>query len=189
MREGVQTMEEWRDVPGYEGLYKVSSIGRVMRCDEYKKKTYKNGKKHRILKNALTPTGYPHVQLYKDNKCNDVNVHRLVSMAFLGRPKCNSHVIDHINRDKTDNRVENLRYVSISANRRNSEISEASSSKFNGVQLYRKLFDARIKINKKNKFIGSFQNEEDAARAFDRYVIEHSLDRVLNFPEEYKEVI
>ena len=95
--------ERWKDVVGYEGLYEVSDMGRV-----------RNGKK-RILFLRSDPNGYPNVCLCKDGVKKSYRVHRLVSRAFLGDlPE--GYCTDHINRDKTDNRLCNLRYVNYQEN-------------------------------------------------------------------------
>ena len=97
-------MEEWKDVVDYEGLYQVSNFGNV-----------KGLKRGSILKPVLVGAGYHSVTLCKDTKKN-VKVHRLVLQAFLKTDE--KMDVDHINHDKTDNRLENLRWVTKSQNQR-----------------------------------------------------------------------
>lgn len=92
-------LEEWRDVPGYEGLYQVSNLGRV-----YSFKT------NRYLKMGINSHGYKRAPLLKDDKTQLRNVHRLVALAFIPNPD-NKPNVDHINGDKTDNRVTNLKWA------------------------------------------------------------------------------
>lgn len=86
--------EIWKDIAGYEGLYQVSSFGRV------------RSRKNRILKFRIV-SGYFRLKLSKNNKVKDFFVHRLVWEAFNG-PIPKGMQVNHINEDKTDNRLENL---------------------------------------------------------------------------------
>lgn len=73
------------------------------------------GKMGRILKPSLTHTGYLHVNLYKDGKRITRNVHRLMAETFIPNPD-NLPQVNHINGDKTDNRVENLEWCTAQHN-------------------------------------------------------------------------
>ncbi len=95
-------IEEWRPVPGYP-FYKVSSIGRVLGL-----------KRNKILK-PISNRGYLVVKLGHPNLA--YGIHQLVCAAFIGNGVWNRHlVVNHINGIKTDNRPENLEYVTISEN-------------------------------------------------------------------------
>lgn len=96
--------EEWRDIEGYEGLYQVSNLGRV------KSINYKRTGKERILKAVKDNWGYLTVRLYKDNKGKQCRVHRLVAQAFIPNQE-NLPQVNHISEDKTDNRVQNLEWI------------------------------------------------------------------------------
>lgn len=98
-------IEEWKDIKGYEGIYQVSSKGRI--------KSLKFGKE-RLLKYALQD-GYQRVKLCKDGKQKLHFIHRLVAEAFIPNTD-NKPCIDHINTIRTDNRVENLRWVTSKEN-------------------------------------------------------------------------
>lgn len=108
--------EEWRDVVGFEGLYKVSSLGRVIRLS----KKSRNGTCKFILKPSLRKDydhfGYNYIKLIDYNgKYKSFFVHRLVANAFIANPN-NYKEIDHINCNRKDNRVENLRWCNHSSN-------------------------------------------------------------------------
>lgn len=109
--------EEWRDVVGYEGLYKVSNHGRVKSIKEFDSKGRK--KKEKILKQTISKVGYLCINIYASNgKCIVWNVHVLVAKAFIDNIE-NKPCIDHINTIRVDNRVENLRWVTYSENNKN----------------------------------------------------------------------
>lgn len=97
--------EIWKDVFGYEGLYRVSNCGRV-------KSLYTNPPKD--MKLTKSATGYYHVQLYKNKKPETVAVHTMVARAFLGAP--NGKEVNHIDCVKTNNNISNLEYVTKSEN-------------------------------------------------------------------------
>ena len=107
--------EIWKDIPGYEGRYAVSDQGRVK---SYSKKTYKN---ERILKPHTNKRGYCTVSLVDcDGKTHTRRIHDAVMSAFhpvnkkWGYDK--DYTIDHINGIKSDNRLENLEWVTQSEN-------------------------------------------------------------------------
>ena len=98
--------EIWRDIRGYEGHYQVSNFGRV--------KSLKYGREI-ILKPGKNGGGYSCVALSKNGHLQTYVVHRLVAQAFLPNPD-NLPQVDHLNEIKTDNRVENLQWVTGSEN-------------------------------------------------------------------------
>jgi len=103
--------EVWKDVVGYEGVYQVSSLGRVKRVAGGMGAT-----PGRILKPHRRPDGYLTANLCRDGKPKQVRIHRLVAERFLGPAPSPRHEVNHKNGDKTDNRVENLEWVTRSEN-------------------------------------------------------------------------
>jgi hypothetical protein len=101
--------EIWKDIKGYEGLYKISSLGRV-----YSHVTY------RYLKYGINKkTGYPAVCLFKNGKYATKKLHRLIAEAFIPNP-LNLKEVDHIDRNKKNFNINNLRWVTHSQNMLNS---------------------------------------------------------------------
>lgn len=111
--------EIWKDVVGYEGLYMISSMGCVKSVDRqvWKGKGY-DFLKGQILKAGVGRVGYPYVVLCQNGRKKTYYVHKLVALAFIPNPD-NKPQIDHINTIKTDNRVENLRWVTRKENMNN----------------------------------------------------------------------
>jgi hypothetical protein len=101
--------EIWRSVVGYERFYSVSNLGRVRR-DAPPRGNCASCKVGRILKPILDSKGYLRVNLYSDSKGKSIFIHKLVTAAFIGvRP---THlVVNHKDACKTNNRIENLEYV------------------------------------------------------------------------------
>ncbi len=89
--------ETWVDVPEYEGLYRVSDMGRV------------KGQRGRIMKPAVAGLGYLAVTLCRDKAQQREYVHRLVLKAFVGPPPPGMEAC-HANSIRTDNRLSNLRW-------------------------------------------------------------------------------
>lgn len=92
--------EEWKDIQGYEGLYQVSNLGNVK-------------SKRRLLQPTITKRGYCRVGLSKEGKMKYYLVHKLVAESFIGK---RDMPIDHIDCNKTNNRLENLEYVTTREN-------------------------------------------------------------------------
>ena len=109
-------IEIWKPVVEYEGLYEVSSFGRVRSLDRYDGRGWRI--KGRILKPTIDKKGYLTVGLSKNNQRKAFKVHRLVALHFIPNIE-NKPEIDHINTIKTDNRVENLMWVTPKENSNN----------------------------------------------------------------------
>lgn len=101
-------MEEWKDIVGYNGRYKISNKGNV------KTTSYKNTGEERIL-SARINCGYNRVVLYKNGKGTNKFVHRLVAEHFIPNPN-NYKEVNHIDGDKLNNNIENLEWTSAKQN-------------------------------------------------------------------------
>lgn len=90
--------EIWKDIKGYEGIYQISTMGRV-----------KSLRRNIILKNQIASNGYEMVKLYTNNSKKDYSIHRLVANAFIENPD-NLPQVNHRDENKTNNCVENLEW-------------------------------------------------------------------------------
>lgn len=111
-------MEQWKDIPGYEGHYQVSDIGNVRSLE----RTAWNGFKYHTLKGRILKTGhqvngYVTLALCKEGVARTKMVHRLVAQAFVPNP---SHLpeVNHKKGNKDDNRASELEWVTKSDNER-----------------------------------------------------------------------
>lgn len=103
-------MEVWRDVVGYEGLYRVSNYGRVRSLDIISKNRWGDyTRKGIMLTLTIDQHGYPSCKLWKNGNKKTIRVHRLVINAFLHKVN-NKHHTNHINGNKLDNRHTNLEW-------------------------------------------------------------------------------
>ena len=112
-------MEIWKDIEGYEGLYKVSSYGNVYSCKSGINLSWKETKR------------YPKVVLNKNGVREEKTIHRLVAEAFIPNPD-NKLQVDHIDTDKLNNHVENLRWCTSKENARNPKTLKNKSISFTG---------------------------------------------------------
>lgn len=106
---------KWSDITGYEGLYEVSTDGRVRTIQHVT-----NG--HTFPSRDLTVSvyksqRYARVRLYKDGKSKDILVHRIVAETFIPNPD-NKPQVNHINGNKFDNSVGNLEWCTASENQK-----------------------------------------------------------------------
>ena len=112
--------EIWKDIPGWEGYYQASNIGRIKSIARTVPTVYGAIRviKEHIMRSYLSQGGYPSMHLSKDKTVRGIAVHILVCTAFHGLQKPGQEV-DHINAVRHDNRAENLRWVYRNENARN----------------------------------------------------------------------
>lgn len=138
--------EIWKDIPGYEHLYKISNMGRIKSLYNYKR----NGT------NILVPKlkkGYYQIGLRKDKKRKWFHIHRLVAITFLSNPN-NYKYVNHKDENKLNNCVNNLEWCSMSYNNTYGTRIERVISK-TGKKVY------QYDLN--NNFIKSYNNLKEAA--------------------------
>lgn len=144
-------MIEWQKIKGFES-YEISSDGQLRRGDK-------------LLRPQADVQGYKTYILSKDDKRYARKMHRLVLQAFVGAPPT-GYVADHVNRDRADNNVENLRWASRSLSNRN-------KVEVKGVREHRGKFVAYAKKDYRWITLGRFVTFEQARAcrvAFERGV-------------------
>lgn len=148
-------MEIWKTCVDFDE-YEVSSFGNVRR----KEGIWREGKQN--LKPCINRYGYFHVILHFHNgekrKQTTQLVHRLVVKAFLSKVEGKDQV-DHIDRCKTNNRLENLRYASRSENQMNKNSKGYSKYQRKDGSI---VYVVQLKIEGKSKHLGCFKDEKEA---------------------------
>ncbi len=190
-KDGVALLprEEILPIIGYEGLYSITSFGRVWSHLRYRK--YKNIQRKcggKFLKSGLNKDGYLHVILYKNNKQKTHTIHRLVAIAFIPNPD-NLPEVNHKDGVKINCRKDNLEWCTKEENEYHAMengLKPKESSIYYGVFYYKDLehrkkpWVARTTVNKKRIHIGCYKTEIEAARAYNDFVTLHNLNRPLN---------
>lgn len=119
--------EEWKAIPGFEGFYDISSLGRVVSF------VSNHGKPSapRVLSTSSNKQGYKMAALSRDGRIHQLRVHRLVAMTFIGLPPFDGAWALHKNDDNTDNRPENLYWGTINDNARDALVNDRRVAKLN----------------------------------------------------------
>lgn len=149
-------MEEWKDYHRYT----VSSMGRV-------RSLY--GKGDKMLRPYVDKDGYECLKLHNvsgsDTKKTRISVARMVALAFIPNPE-NKPTIDHINRIKTDNRVENLRWATTLEQNNNRHYKKMAKSGHRNIRARNNRYEVSIR----QKYIGTFNILEEAIKARDQFM-------------------
>lgn len=108
--------EIWKDIVGYEGIYKISSLGKIKSYDrivDFNK--IKALRPSKLLKTRVGKGGYEYTVVSVNKKRETLKIHRMVAIAFIPNLE-NKLCVNHINGIKTDNRADNLEWVTYSEN-------------------------------------------------------------------------
>ena len=143
---------DWRPVSGFETLYEVSEDGNVL--------SLRNGK---ILKPSIDKEGYYTHGLH-NGKNNQKRLHRILAEAFLPNPE-NHPLIDHIDRNRLNSSLSNLRWVSHKGNRDNSEYTRARKDSSSGHKNVLKQKNGKYQVVIKRQYIGQYDTLEEAINA------------------------
>lgn len=161
--------ERWKDIIGYEGLYKVSNFGRIKTVSRVRV----NGRaviksKSIFRKTHISKEGYAHLTLTKDNNLKNHMVHRLVSIHFIKNPDGKEDV-NHIDGNKLNNHVSNLEWCTQKENSQHA--------------LKNKLFKPKIKIS--NDTVNRIRKDSNKMSAWDiskKYAVSHAhVKKIINF--------
>jgi len=166
-------MEIWKKISGYEN-YEVSNLGNVVSLSQNHKGHIKHKRKE--IKPWSDTRGYQQVKLYNNGIGKSFSVHKLVAETFIGRPD-GELVIDHIDNDKKNNRVDNLQFISHRQNVIKEIDINKKSSRYTGVywSKWHKKWAASIQQNTKKTHLGFYEDEEVASKKYNDYKKENNL--------------
>jgi len=128
--------------------------------------------KGKFLKQNPNSNGYLHVRLWKDGKKKMMRVHRLLGNAYIPNPE-NKPCIDHIDHNRQNNNIENLRWATRSENSRNKTVS--GEVPFKGVSKQGKRFRAGVKVDGKTIYLGTYETAEKASEAYIQYCTNNNI--------------
>lgn len=146
--------EKWADIPQYNGDYRISTYGNVL--------SFKNGKT-KLLKPGTDKHGYRFVVLSESGKSRLYYIHRLVALFFIKNPE-NKLEIDHIDGNRTNNNIDNLRWVTRKENANN----PISLHRYKIAGMKNKPYlnrEKRVKQIYNNTVVAVYNNIRDAERA------------------------
>jgi len=156
-------IEVWKDIKGYEGLYQINIYG------EIKSLSRKYCPKERILLQSADSYGYFGVSLGINSTLKRYKTHKLMAITFLNNTPCgHKFVVDHIDNNKANNKLDNLQIISQRLN--TSKNRRGGTSKYLGVHWckHAKGWVAQIQIKDKHKRLGYFDKELDASEAYQK---------------------
>lgn len=129
--------EEWKPVKNFEDFYKVSNLGRLCSIGGYR--SNKNGTSRWfnpvLISVHVNAAGYDHHTLYVNGKRYEVLTHRLVAEVFVDNPD-NKTIVDHIDGNKLNNCVSNLRWCTTSENMLNPNTKRKSYTRVNHTHVF-----------------------------------------------------
>jgi phosphotransferase system IIB component len=140
---------EWKIIKDYEN-YMISNTGLV------------KDSKNKIIRPAIH-NGYYRIDLFKNDKRKHFKVHRLVCEAFIENPEKKPDV-DHINHNKLDNNINNLRWCTNTENSRNRKVLKTNKLGIKGVYEKNNRFIACIGLNNKTIYLGSYKTLKEASK-------------------------
>ena len=175
---GVTCVEQWKDIPDYEGYYQISNLGRVKSLEKTliickRKCVYKP----LIKKPHISKRGYWEIGICKNRLGVTKKIHRLIAISFIDNPK-NHPQINHIDGNKLNNNISNLEWVNNRENACHRVKSSNYTSKYTGVSYFKRDNKWRSGIHVKGVSIrfGMFKTEEEAYQKRLEYEKEHGID-------------
>lgn len=171
----VMSEEIWKDIEGFERFYQISNQGRVksLSRNQWNGNSYWNSKE-KFLKPYIS-MGYYKVDLYMSQKRRKVFIHNLVGVAFIDNPE-NKRTINHEDGDKLNNNDWNLTWSTDTEQQLHSNRVISGRKRGVFIRADGKAWYARIKIGKEYKYLGSFNDKEDAYQAFyNKYLEVHGV--------------
>ena len=161
-------------IEGFED-YLISKDGKILSTKR---------KKPKFLKTHTDKYGYLHVKLTKNKKLFGFNLHRLIAKAFVDNPDIENYdMVDHINHNRTDNRIENLRWCNNSINQRNQKLLKRNTTGHQGVRYsksknqYEATWYEDKKLKTKSFSINKYPNAKELAIEYRQKMVDKYYQR------------
>ena len=175
-------MEEFKIIPGFNN-YSGNRNGQI-----------KNILTGKILNYSSNGDGYIRVALKnEDGKVKYLRVHRIIAELFIENSDPTKYtIVDHIDRNRSNNCVTNLRWATPCENQQNTTKRANTYGKYKGINFSKNehKWTARITIHGKRKYIGAFNSEEDAFEARSKFILDNKItfaeDNKITFAEDNK---
>ena len=183
--------EVWKDIVGYEGIYQVSNLGNIKSLS--REAPMPNGGIRIIDELIKVPSidndGYYHVGLSKNGRTKTFTVHRLVALHFLDIEPA-KNIVNHIDENKTNNRVSNLEWVTHTENMNHGTIARRKSKSMVASKRIKNIANTNNKLGISN--ISEIKSTTGATYIFSKTVkgrntrkIFNSLEQAIEFKEEF----
>ena len=156
----MEVEEKFIEIKNFEGKYQISNLGNVKSLCWNKE----------IIRKPFNTNGYWMVNLcLLNSKIKTLTIHRLIAEHFIENPE-NKPLVDHIDGNKLNNKLSNLRWATRNENMHNQKISKSNTTGFKGVTYYKptKKFAAKIKIDNKTYYLGYFKTAKEASDVYEK---------------------
>lgn len=174
----MELKEEWRDITNYPN-YQVSNLGRVKSKERYtKQRNGMNLRKEKLLTPQKDHKGYLYVRLYNENGWKYFKIHILVAKAFIPN-LLNEPTVDHIDRNKENNKIDNLRWANyiVQANNKD-KTTIIQNMKILGKKPYKNRAEKVKQYDLNNNFIKEFISSREASKLLN--ISEKSISNCIN---------
>jgi hypothetical protein len=160
-------MEEFKIIPGFNN-YSGNKNGQI-----------KNNLTDKILNYSSNGEGYVRVGLKnQDRQVKFLRVHRVIAELFIENTDPTKYtIVDHLDRNRSNNCVTNLRWATPSENQLNTTKRKDTISKYKGINFDKKInkWIARISIDSKRKYLGAFNSDEEAFEYRSKFILDNKI--------------
>jgi len=159
--------EIWKGVPSLDGVCLCSNFGRIKKRADTTVKANGGVRRNpsKIVKQVINPWGYMYINISVGGIPYKLFSHRVIAEAFIPNPE-NKPFINHIDRNRSNNNIENLEWCTSRENQHHRTLGENNSSKYVGVKKHKNRWLSRIWIEGKSRALGTYKTEVEAHNAF-----------------------
>ena len=150
MADADYSNEIWKDLPGFEGWYRISSLGRLESCPRQTPTRNRWGPcvyttPAKILAGRIDKDGYRKFTLCKAGAVSAIFAHRAVALAFHGQPPSPLHEVAHGDGSKDNNAADNLRWATAAENAKDKVLHGSTANQFGERHSHNKLTEAQVR--------------------------------------------